>query len=460
MESVHIGQNADGLESAESAGRRMEQPGFWDALPAVWDNAREESLVCCQIRDETHDVKSFFFASRGQYGFAFLPGQFVTLELEIDGAPLNRCYTISSAPSRPHTISITVKRVRGGTVSNWLHDNLKVGSAVKMLGPAGAFTCVPRGPGSEPAPGGTALGAQVVARRKYLFLSAGSGVTPLMSMTRAHHELADDQDIVFVHSARTPTDIIFARELALIAFNQQRFRTAFVVERMGEARDWSGLIGFLTLPMLRLIAPDFMAREIFTCGPAPYMEAVRSILHEAGFDSSHYHEESFSFEQLTQMPAQTLEAVAAGATEVSGFTVQFLQSRRELVCQPGQHVLEAAQQAGLRLPKSCAQGMCGTCKVKLVSGTCGHEPQRRDSPARNRSGHGAALLQQAAVRSGHRKMRRRWPLPSAACLRATDTGANHQAGVCKVPIPSNFVEFRAGIPALGMPMATRLNKLS
>jgi len=352
-------QMPQGLRFKGDVVERVSQADFWKTLPPAWDSEREESLICCQVRDETHDVKSFFFTTRGKHGFVFRPGQFVTLELDIGDRQLNRCYTISSSPTRPHTLSITVKRVPGGTVSNWLHDHLKPGDAVRMLGPAGEFSC---------ARSGENAGAHEPSTRKYLFLSAGSGITPLMSMTRAHHELSEDRDIVFVHSARTPADIIFARELELIAFNQRHFRTAFVVERVGEARGWSGFTGFLTLPMLRLIAADFMQREIFTCGPAPYMEAVRTLLREAGFDSSYYHEESFSFEQLAHMEEATLEAVTAGATEVAGYAVQFLQSRRELRCQPDQHVLEAAQQAGLRLPKSCSQGMCGTCKVKLVSG--------------------------------------------------------------------------------------------
>src|ERR1700680_4735100 len=101
-----------------------------------------------------------------------------------------------------------------------------------------------------------------------------------MSMSRAHHELGEDRDIVFVHSARTPDDIIFARELDLIASNQANFRTAFVCERVGERTNWPGVTGFLTLPLLKLIAPDFLEREIFTCGPAPYMKAVRDLLAE------------------------------------------------------------------------------------------------------------------------------------------------------------------------------------
>ncbi|CAB3789507.1 3-ketosteroid-9-alpha-monooxygenase, ferredoxin reductase component [Paraburkholderia ultramafica] len=370
-----------GTEPApQRAASRVTQPRFWETLPARWNSDADDTLVCCQVRDETHDVKSFFFRAPSERAFVFEPGQFITLELEIDGEAVNRCYTISSPPTRPHTISITVKRVPGGTVSNWLHDNLHAGMQVRVLGPSGEFTCA-----RHPA-------------RKFLFLSAGSGITPLMSMSRAHHELGEDSDIVFVHSARTPDDIIFARELDLIASNQAHFRTAFVCERIGARTNWPGVTGFLTLPLLKLIAPDFLEREIFTCGPAPYMQAVRKLLDEGGFERSHYHEESFSFETVGEVAAQlttlhvadvlqhasapaTAESIVETRAEAAGFgparapvetetrfKVSFAKSHREIECGSGQHVLDAAKKAGVRLPASCTQGMCGTCKVKLVSG--------------------------------------------------------------------------------------------
>lgn len=354
------------------AASRVTQPQFWGALPARWNSDTDDTLVCCHVRQETHDVKSFFFRAPDERAFVFEPGQFITLELDIEGEAINRCYTISSPPTRPHTISITVKRVPGGKVSNWLHDNLQPGGAVRVLGPSGEFTCA-----RHPA-------------RKFLFLSAGSGVTPLMSMSRAHHELGEDSDIVFVHSARTPDDIIFARELDLIAANQSNFRTAFVCERVGARTNWPGVTGFLTLPLLKLIAPDYLEREIFTCGPAPYMKAVRDLLDEGGFDRKHYHEESFSFETLAEVPTQlTTVHVADALHAANGFApapaeaetqaesepetettykVSFAKSNREIVCGSGQHVLDAAKKAGVRLAASCTQGMCGTCKVKLVSG--------------------------------------------------------------------------------------------
>lgn len=331
---------------------KLNHRDFWETLPSLWNSEIDDTLQCCQVRTETHDVKSFFLVAPNGSAFSFQPGQFITLELEINGETINRCYTISSSPARPHTISITVKRVPGGPVSNWLHDNLKAGDKVKVLRPAGEFTCV-----AHPA-------------EKYLFLSAGSGITPLMSMSRAHHDLSDDRDIVFIHSARTPDDIIFERELGLIAANQQNFRTYFICERLGRRREWSGLTGMLSLAALKLTVPDFMEREIFVCGPTPYMKAVRTMLDETGFDPTHYHEESFSFDSLSQEPEQAIAATASDESlAVAGFEINFQKSNRQIICGPQQHVLEAARNAGIRLASSCAQGMCGTCKVKLVSGS-------------------------------------------------------------------------------------------
>lgn len=316
-------------------------------LPPLWQADEDDMLVCCQRRQETDDVVSFLFRPRNPALFRFNAGQFLTLELEIDGETVNRCYTISSPPTRPDRLSITVKRTPGGKVSNWLHDNLQPGMSLSAMGPSGQFCA-----SLHPAP-------------KHLFLSGGSGITPLMSMSRSVHDLAEVSDIVFVHSARTPRDIIFRRELGLMAANQPGFRTAYVCERPDGEPGWAAPTGFLTLPLLKLIAPDFAEREVFCCGPGPYMAAVRAMLVEAGFDMRRYHEESFSFAEAGEAQTQA-EVPAAEATE--GHAVEFAKSGVTVRCAPGQSVLEAARVAGLRMPSSCTKGVCGTCKSRLVSG--------------------------------------------------------------------------------------------
>jgi ferredoxin-NADP reductase len=320
-----------------------------NASPLLWDSEVDDVLVCRQVQVETHDVRTFVFSAPQPRRFHYKPGQFLTFAFEIDGQTVHRCYTLASSPTRPDRVWITVKRVHGGPASNWLHDHLRVGDTVRALGPMGDFTW-----SDHPAD-------------KCLFLSAGSGVTPLMSMARAHHDLASDTDIVFVHSARSPLDIVFRDEVALMAKARPGFRAVTLCETTPAGASWDGLGGRLDLARLAVIAPDFREREIFVCGPAGYMAGVATMLAEAGFDMARHHAESFDFETLS--PTETEEVVAAEASLVPHHKVSFTKSRRDIACAEDAFVLNAARAAGMRLPSSCTKGMCGTCKSKLVSGT-------------------------------------------------------------------------------------------
>jgi ferredoxin-NADP reductase len=335
-------------------------PPAWS--PNCWDDSDETVLICRRVLDITHDVKSFHFAAAGDHTFRFDPGQYITLRLEINGEALSRCYTISSPPTRPHLISITVKRVIGGPVSNWLHDNVGPGTRVSAQAPLGSFTL-----NSELAP-------------KYLFLSAGSGITPVMSMTRTLFDLGSHTDVHFLHSARSPADIIFRRELDAIAEVMPNIRVDHVCEGDYPSERWMGLRGRLSATMMQALVPDLHDRLAFTCGPPAYMASVRRILSELGFDMSNYHQESFSFDALplADLPV-TKEAASTVASQGDSFDpvipqtktsyrVAFKRSGVTVDCDADQSVLEAASAAGLRLPATCTEGMCGTCKTTLLSG--------------------------------------------------------------------------------------------
>jgi ferredoxin-NADP reductase len=348
----------EGLDAA----RTTELPSADQLLPGhpstlvTWGEEESSTLVCRQVQDITHDVKTFLFEPAHPALFHYEPGQFVTLQLQIDGRPVSRCYTISTPPTRPHLLGITVKRQPGGLVSNWLHDTMAPGHRIAADGPLGVFTAA-RHPSA-----------------KYLFLSGGSGITPVMSMTRTLYDLGSDADVVFVHSARTPSDIIFRRELETMASTAPSLRVVHVCERDDTPREpWGGLRGFLSVPMLQLLAPDLAERTVFCCGPAPYMAAVRRMLGDVGFDMANYHEESFCFEDLTMR-----EFVADGTGEVPAdvdgsvtrtYSIEFARSGATFTCADDENVLDAAFAAGLNPPSSCTQGMCGTCKTTVLSGT-------------------------------------------------------------------------------------------
>jgi ferredoxin-NADP reductase len=321
----------------------------WSAYGAQWNSGEQKTLLCCDVREETHDVKTFSFRCADFSALSFEPGQFITVSPVIGGQTIARCYTLSSSPTRPFSFSITVKRVPNGVVSNWLHDNLRAGDSLIASGPAGSFT-----PVGHPA-------------RKLLYLSAGSGVTPLMSMTRASSDMAAKLDIVFVHSARTPSDIIFHHELTRMQATQPGLRVLNVCEGKGTNADWNGPMGRLDLQLLSEQVPDFREREVFTCGPKGYMDAVKDVLAKGGFDFQHYHQESFDIAALVEAPLIELAPVVEQTAGL--FTITLSRSGKTFDMPANQTVLAAAKKAGAIVPSSCSQGVCGTCKTAVLQGT-------------------------------------------------------------------------------------------
>ena len=293
-------------------------------------------VVCRAVFDETAQAKSFVLEDKLGRSFFFKPGQYATLKLLIDGKILQRAYSIASAPTRPGNLQITVKRVPGGVGSNWLNDTLVVGTEIEIMAIDGAFNFSDL-PSDKP-----------------LLLSGGSGITPVMSMLRALTDSASDLDITFVHFARDPADVIFRDELALIA---KRFTNVTVQLVVGEARSdpaFTGTRGRISADLLRQLVPDHAERTIYMCGPEGFMRAARDITAEVTVKAQH--QESFG---------QALPAIADGGL---GQQVEFTLSGSTRTCAPGETLLQVALDAGIWVESSCQQGICGSCKVRLLEG--------------------------------------------------------------------------------------------
>ncbi|KAA1175324.1 2Fe-2S iron-sulfur cluster binding domain-containing protein [Rhizobium tropici] len=312
----------------------------------VWDPERDETLICVDVHQETHDVRSFTFASPEGKRFNFNAGQYFLFDFPTGSEGEARCYSISSSPYRNNAFTVTVKRVPGGKVSNWLHDNMVPGMTVKGQGPLGHFIR-PR-----------------VAGTKLLLLSGGSGITPVMSITRDLADSCEPADIVFLHAARTPLDLIFRSELSCLAARMKGLRLQFLPETVAGERAWPGLTGRISSEFLKLAVPDIAERVVMCCGPAPFMAAARSITAALGVPASNYIEESFDAAVIDE-PGLDIEARPAGKI----YQVEFLKQKRMLEVSADQTVLAAAKKGSVRLPSSCSNGMCGTCKSKLVSGS-------------------------------------------------------------------------------------------
>ncbi|MBY4609068.1 2Fe-2S iron-sulfur cluster binding domain-containing protein [Rhizobium sp. 9T] len=316
------------------------------ATPAdLWNPEEDDALVCLDVQQETHDVKTFTFASRDGKRFAFKAGQYFLFDLEHNGEAESRCYSISSSPHRTNAFSVTVKRVPGGKISNWLHDTLVAGASVKANGPLGHFVRSGKG-------------------QKLLLLSGGSGITPVMSILREIADSCEPADVVFMHAARTPQDLIFRDEFACIARRVKGLRLHFLPETVVGEASWPGLTGRISAEYMRLAVPDIADRTVMCCGPAPFMAAARRIAGELGVPTSNYVEESFDAAVIDE---PEIPAVQEAAAKV--FQVTFSKQARNIDVSGDQSVLSCAKKSGVRIPSSCANGVCGTCKSKLTSGT-------------------------------------------------------------------------------------------
>lgn len=189
-------------------------------------------------------------------------------------------------------------------------------------------------------------------------------------MTRWLNDFAPQTDVAFVNCARRPEEIIFRKELELLGNQMPGLSLGFLVEERSSRESWFGHMGRIDAVRLPLLSPDFREREIFCCGPDPFMRAVRSMLEAGGFDMAHYHQESFGAPPVEAVSLADSAPGEAGpdaaAEEVT--PIRFSLSEVDAECMAGQTVLQTARAAGVRIPAACEFGLCGTCKVKKVSG--------------------------------------------------------------------------------------------
>lgn len=320
-----------------------------DLVSTVWQDT--EMLECVSVIPEMPNTASFTFRASSGALFSYDPGQFLTLEIPAPDQPggvVHRTYTISSSPSRPRSITITAKAQEDSIGTRWMLDNLKPGVRLRALGPAGLFTNA----------GSTA--------QKYLFISAGSGITPMMSMTTCLWDEGRDLDVVFINCARRPSEIIFRQRLEHMASRTPGLDLKFVVEEPDPYRPWTGYQGMFNQLMLGLMAPDYLEREVYCCGPEPFMTAVREALAGLGFEMENYHQESFGAPVENEADQPPLEDVIPD--DDTRAEIHFSASGVTAKVAETETILAAARSVGLNIPSGCTFGVCGTCKVKKTEG--------------------------------------------------------------------------------------------
>jgi 3-ketosteroid 9alpha-monooxygenase subunit B len=319
-------------------------------------------LKVVDVVEETGDAHSVSFeVPEGQEEhFSYKPGQFLTLAVPSDQTGVAaRCYSLSSSPHDGGPLTVTVKRTAEGYASNWICDNVRVGDSVRVLPPSGIFT---------PA----SLDADL------LLCAGGSGVTPIMSITRT--ALSEGKGrIVLFYANRDEKSVIFANELAALATEYP--------ERLQVIHWLESVQGLPSQEQMKAFLSGYLAHDVFVCGPAPFMKMTIAAAKELEFPRARRHQEKFvslggnPFGDLNDIETAESEITAAESDE-DDLAVEDLSPRTPVKVEveldgethvfddwdPRTKLLDFLESKGVKAPYSCREGECSACAIRLVEG--------------------------------------------------------------------------------------------
>ena len=254
------------------------------------------------------------------------PGQYIRLGVDVNGVRQWRAYSVTSDLGRTDgCITVTVKAIPDGKVSNHLVHRVQPGTVVQLDQAAGEFVLPEQRP------------------EKALFITAGSGITPVMGMLRNHPELTDSRhDTVLVHSAPTADDVVFGADLRRMA-DEGRIR---LIEQHTDTA------GMLDAGAIAELVPDLAESSTWACGPVGMLEALEEHWTAAGIAERLYTER---FRPSVLVTGE-------------GGTVSFAKSGTTLEADGATPILDAAEDAGLLMPSGCRMGICYGCVLPLREG--------------------------------------------------------------------------------------------
>jgi stearoyl-CoA 9-desaturase NADPH oxidoreductase len=304
---------------------------YLELVNPLW-STRELRGRVIRIERETSEAVTILIKPGWSWS-AHRAGQYLRLGVEVDGIHHWRAYSLTSDPGRADgCIAITPKLVEGGKVTPFLCGRLRPGTIVRLGGVEGTFVL------PDPLP------------ERLLFISAGSGVTPIASMLRSLDRTGELRDAVHVHCARTPESVIFGEELRALAARRAE-RGGYALHERHSATD-----GRLHPDELDSVCPDWRQRETFVCGPTALLEGVKARFGRDG-EPARLHHEHFQPDGL----------IGAGEHGCGG-SIRLCKSGLDAVSDGSQPILLAGEQAGAEMPFGCRMGVCHSCVGKLRAG--------------------------------------------------------------------------------------------
>lgn len=323
------------LNALRGAAARVTTPllpdDYLHLVNPLW-SARELRGRIVEVRKETADSVTLVIKPGWGFDFKFAPGQYIGIGVLVEGRWHWRSYSLTCPPDwtdpehkSKRLISIAVKAMPEGFLSSHLVNAVAEGSVVRLAAPQGGFVL------PEPPPS------------KVLFLTAGSGITPVMAMLRTMDRRGGVPDVVHVHSARTPEDVMFGADLRELHDKHPSF-TSY--------QHFTGEHGKFSLAELDERVPDWRERDTWACGPAGMLDEIEKHWATAGIGEQ-LHVERFE-----------IERTASG----EGGTVTFGRTGRKLEVDGATTLLQAGESVGVQMPFGCRMGICQTCVVTVTDG--------------------------------------------------------------------------------------------
>jgi ring-1,2-phenylacetyl-CoA epoxidase subunit PaaE len=298
-----------------------------------------------QIIQERYDVKTFLFETLDGQTLSYKAGQFLTFLMEINGHPIRRSYSMSSAPGPDPFPAITVKRIANGEVSRYWVDQVQEGAVFKTLLPAGRFILDDAG------------------ARDIVMIGAGSGITPLFSILKQVLTTEPDSYVTLLYANRNENTTLF-RDAISVWEHRYRDRLKVVHIHSQAADHWSGVRGRLNNIRLEQMLPSLLhyengAARFFICGPYEFMRTMEITLHYLGYTGEQIRKENFVIEKAPPPLRESLP---------HHIQINIRGTRYQLLVPAHTTVLDAALAEGIPLPYSCKGGRCSTCACICKSG--------------------------------------------------------------------------------------------
>jgi ring-1,2-phenylacetyl-CoA epoxidase subunit PaaE len=318
------------------------------------------TLSVKELKRETADAVTIFFEipEALKSTFAYQAGQYLTLQTIVNGEAVRRAYSLCSAPEIDLDLAVTVKKVTQGKMSTYINEVLKVGDTLEVMPPNGKFIVEPNAERSQ----------------TYILFGGGSGITPLMGITKTILQKEKNSKIFLVYANQNQDSVIFKNELESIEKeNKDRFKIIYSYDKAPMM--WFGLKGFLTEKTVGetvkvRIGGSWLDAKFYICGPSQMMEIVKKGLQLIGVPTNNVFTEYFTSVSSTQEKTEIIST--SENTPFKGkanVRVTVYGNTNEISVKENQTILDAANAAGLQPPYSCTVGVCTTCRAKVTKGS-------------------------------------------------------------------------------------------